>query len=115
MVIADSALYKYNDRMMMANRWAFFLGILLCLGIGGYAVIRGLPGSGSAAEVAAARQAQTAWMEQRSRDIITQKPWNGIPKPADAPGTPADLPWLVGGMTALLAALGLAIAAARGP
>lgn len=98
---------------MTKKRSALIFIVPLLLGIGTYAVVEGLPGPGTDAEVAAAQDAQAAWMRQRSLDLIAQRGWNGVRKPSDAPGSPMDLPMLAGGGASLIAALGLAIFAAR--
>lgn len=98
---------------MIKKRSLLIFIVPLLLGFGICAVTAGLPGPGTDAEVATAQAAQTAWMRQRSLDIIAQRGWNGVPKPPDAPGTPLDLPILAGGGAALIAALGLVIVASR--
>lgn len=98
---------------MTKKRSALIFIVPLLLGFGIYAVVDGLPGPGTDAEVAAAQDAQAAWMRQRSLDLIAQRGWNGVPKPPDATGTALDLPILAGGGAALIAALGLVIVASR--
>jgi len=85
----------------------------MCLIIGGALVITALPDGASEADVTAARQAQADWSAQRSHNLINRKPWNGVHRPADAPGTPLDGSMLLGGLAALFGAAATGIAAAR--
>ncbi|RJF81253.1 hypothetical protein D3877_13745 [Azospirillum cavernae] len=83
--------------------------------VGGILLFNGAPRSGSDEAVAAAQQAQTAWAQERSRDLIAQRPWNGQSRPPDAPGAPSEPLMLVGGVGALLIAAWLGVRAARHP
>ena len=98
--------------MTHKQRALFFASILFLAG-GVYAVVDSLPGSGPADAVSLARDAQAAWAQQRTQDIIARRGWNGASRPPDAPGIPTDLPVLAGGVAALLAAAWLATTAMR--
>lgn len=98
---------------MISKRRALLFCSFLCLAGGVYALVDGIPGSGSAAAVTAARDAQSAWVRQRTEDIVAQRGWNGVTRPPDAPGTPMNVTKLAGGAAALLAAAVLAVLAMR--
>jgi hypothetical protein len=92
-----------------------FSGCLMFAVVGGILLFNGAPRSGSDVAIATAQQAQTAWAQERSQDLIAQRPWNGQSRPPDAPGAPAKPLMLVGGAGALLIAEWLGVRAARHP
>jgi hypothetical protein len=100
---------------MTLQNTILFSGCLMFAVVGGILLFDGTPRSGSDEAIAAAQQAQTAWAQQRSKDVIAQRPWNGRSRPPNAPGVPAKPLMLVGGTGALLIAAWLGVRAARHP
>jgi len=100
-------------RMSGTTRKIFAAISLAGLLIGGGLVVAALPGAAPEAEAAAARQAQADWSAQRTHDIINRKPWNGVRRPADAPGAPLDGVMLLIGIAVLFGAAGMGIGAVR--
>lgn len=100
---------------MTLRNTILFSGCLMFTVVGGILLFNGAPRSGPDEAIAAAQQAQTAWAQERSRDLIAQRPWNGQSRPPDAPGAPSEPLMLVGGVGALLIAAWLGVRAARHP
>ncbi len=100
---------------MTFRNMILFGGFLMFAVVGGVLLFHGAPRSGPDEAIAAAQQAQSVWAQQRSKDIIAQRAWNGQSRPPDAPGIPSEPLMLLGGVGALLVAVCFGVRAVRHP